>query len=219
MIKQQVFLTGCDSATEWQLPWFINNYMKHNNTPLWVADFGMSEEMLEHLSIIDIHVLPSDGTTKVKGWFKKPRTIYEAALQADVVCWLDTDCEVTADISSIFKYYQKGKIGMVQDRPWTTRRPDNGPWYNSGVVLTNANLNLKNWMKLCESDLVRTHAGDQEVLHFSLNEIEKIGVIEPLPHKFNTLRLDYIDGINIVNPFVIHHTGAKGNAVIRNLMK
>ena len=40
----KVFLTGCDNNTEWQLPWFVHNYRKHNTIPLVLADFGMSKE-------------------------------------------------------------------------------------------------------------------------------------------------------------------------------
>ena len=47
------------------------------------------------------------------------------------------------------------------------------------------------------------------------NEIKKLGAIRPLPHEYNTLRLDYIDKIDVKNPKVIHHTGKKGNEVIK----
>ena len=36
----KVFLTGCDEKTEWMLPWFVENYKKHNDTPLIFANFG-----------------------------------------------------------------------------------------------------------------------------------------------------------------------------------
>ena len=208
-----MFLTGCDKNTEWQLPWFLNCYFENNNHPIMVADFGMSKEMIEHLRSIDVRVFKYGTKNKQPdGWFRKPRAIYEAAFMHRLICWLDTDCEVVGDISDIFKYYKKGKLGMVEDRPWTKRKPNNGTWYNSGVVLTDHNWNLWNWLLLCEKKPV---GGDQEILHYSLSEIQKIGVIEPLPHKYNTLRLDYIDGINIKNPLVIHHTGEKGNNIIR----
>jgi|TARA_B100001093_G_scaffold120446_3_gene113221 hypothetical protein len=214
-----IFLTGCDRNTEWQLPWFLNNYFRNNSTPIRVANFGMSEEMLDHLSSIDVDVYIPYKVDLVgkdlKGWFKKPRTIYEATYPNKLVCWLDTDCEVVSDISSIFDYYVEDKIGMVQDRPWSKRRPDNGPWYNSGVVLTNRNWNLRNWVLACEKKPIE---GDQQVLHYSMSEIEKIGVMEPLPHKFNSLRLDYVDGIEVKNPLIIHHTGSRGNDKIRSMM-
>ena len=28
MKLDKLFLTGCDIKTEWQLPWFLNNYLK-----------------------------------------------------------------------------------------------------------------------------------------------------------------------------------------------
>ena len=43
------FMTGCDQNTEWMLPWFIENYKKHNDTPLTVMNFGMSNQCLEWL--------------------------------------------------------------------------------------------------------------------------------------------------------------------------
>ena len=221
MKLDKLFLTGCDIKTEWQLPWFLNNYLKHNHSiPIWVADFGMSEEMIGHLESVNIKVfsfhgkLPASGDTK--GWFKKPRAIYEATYWASTVCWLDTDCQVTGDLSSIFNYYVHGKLGMVKDRPWTTRRPENGTWYNSGVVVSDHNWNLRNWLLACESAPID---GDQEVLHNSLTEIQKLSVIEPLPHTYNTLRIDYIDNIAVENPLIIHHTGEKGNNTIRAMMK
>ena len=30
MKLDKLFLTGCDIKTEWQLPWFLNNYLKQN---------------------------------------------------------------------------------------------------------------------------------------------------------------------------------------------
>ena len=38
--------------------------------------------------------------------------------------------------------------------------------------------------------------------------------MKPVPHKYNTLRLDHLDGIT-VNNLVEHHTGSKGKEVIR----
>jgi hypothetical protein len=51
------------------------------------------------------------------------------------------------------------------------------------------------------------------------DEIKKLAYINPLPHTYNTLRLDYIDGINVRNPKIVHHTGDKGKDVIRGQMK
>jgi hypothetical protein len=50
------------------------------------------------------------------------------------------------------------------------------------------------------------------------DEIKKLTYINPLPHAYNTLRIDYIDGIAVKNPKIVHHTGAKGNEVIRSML-
>ena len=217
MKHSTMVITGCDSNTEWQLPWFLHNYMQHNSTPITVADFGMSDDMLLHLEAIDVTVLYDAAPESTsKGWFKKPRAVYRATEFADVVCWLDTDCQVTGDISGILSHYKAGRLGMVQDRPWTKLRPGNGTWYNSGVIVSDRNYYLREWYVKCEHSPI---AGDQEVLHNMYNEIQKLSIIEPLPHKYNTLRLDYIHGINTNNPLIIHHTGFKGNDTIRGMMQ
>ena len=90
-----------------------------------------------------------------------------------------------------------------------------GTWYNSGViVIEDIPLVLTDWERECINNPT---LGDQEVLYLMLegNEIKKLGAIRPLPHEYNTLRLDYIDKIDVKNPKVIHHTGKKGNEVIK----
>jgi hypothetical protein len=216
VIYDTVFITGCDANCEWQLPWFLENYFKHNDTPLAFMDFGITAEAADLLSEYGVEII--SFTSQNKGWFKKPRAIWEATnyLINGAVCWLDTDCQVTGDISGIFEHYVPQKIGMVADRPWTKRRPTNGTWYNSGVVLTDRNANLYNWVLKCESE---PKEGDQEVLHNMTTEISRLSIVEPLPHTYNTLRLDYIDNINEENPLIIHHTGHKGKDKIREMMK
>jgi hypothetical protein len=213
-----VFLTGCDINTEWQLPWFIEKYRAHNSTPIVCADFGMSGEGLEFAERnFDLVI---EVKSKAKGWFKKPRAILDASRLDGVekTCWIDTDCEVTSDISEIFKLSDQGRLGMVKDRPWSSRRNDLGDWYNSGVVLVEGTPNiLRAWADECIRDPVQ---GDQEVLYLMMggDELKKLICINPLPHKYNTLRLDYIDGIDVKNPKIIHHTGMKGKKTIRKQM-
>jgi|TARA_B110000908_G_scaffold171988_1_gene236931 hypothetical protein len=216
----EIILTGCDDKTAWQVPFFVKSIRTHNpSAELILADFGLSEENLEKFSHLFDGVFYVDSDAK--GWFKKPLAILEASQIVGVtkVCWLDTDCQVTADISDIFKLSTPQTLGMVEDRPWTARRPQLGKWYNSGCVLVEgAPQILKLWAKQCVTNPTQ---GDQEVLHMMMDgdEIKKIRFINPLPHTYNTLRLDYIDNIAVKNPKVIHHTGDKGNAVLSELMK
>lgn len=214
----ETFITGCDKHTEWQLPWFIENYRKHNTHPIILADFGMSTEMRERyegkFSDFDLII---DVKSEAKGWFKKPRAILDATQLDGVqkVCWLDTDCEVTGNIETIFDLTEQGKLGMVKDRPWSTRRNELGEWYNSGVVAVEGTPNiLRAWADECVRNPVQ---GDQEVLYLMMDgdALKKLSCIIPLPHTYNTLRLDYIDNIQVKNPRIIHHTGGKGNDEIR----
>ena len=40
---REFFVTGCDDNTEWQLPWFMDNFRQHNQeAKIVLADFGMS---------------------------------------------------------------------------------------------------------------------------------------------------------------------------------
>ena len=151
-----------------------------------------------------------------KSWFKKPAAMESSCGRAKKVCWLDTDCQVFGDISGIFDLTVPNKIGMVEDRPWTKRRGEYGTWYNSGVVLFEDRPTiLKAWKEMC---ITQGWHGDQETLYAMMggDEILKMSIIEPLPHKYNTLRLDYLDKIAVKNPLIVHHTGEKGNKVIRS---
>ena len=208
-----MFVTGCDSNTEWQLPWFLANYKSHTTSPIMICDFGMSEEMQDFL--VDYNVVKV--TPDAEGWFKKPFAILEALNFADKVCWIDTDCQIKGNPDDIFLHSEPNKLSMVEDRPWSNRRPDLGKWYNSGVVMVERTpYILKEWAKNClrEANPVQ---GDQEVLHMMMggDELTKLIYINPLPHKYNTLRIDYIDGIADKNPVIVHHTGRKGKDEIR----
>lgn len=219
-LMHKVYLTGCDEVTEWQLPWFITNLRQHTEIELLVADFGMSETMRESLELLeDVKVF--QVLSQAKGWFKKPRAMLDASLMGyDKVCWLDTDCEVTNDsIDTVFNWTEQGKLGMVEDRPWTKRRGNMGRWHNSGVVVFEGSPNiLRQWAETCINNPV---VGDQETLYGIIggNEIMRMSIIRDLPHRFNTVRLDYIDGIAEKNPCVVHHTGKKGKETIKEKME
>lgn len=212
----EIFITGCDHHTEWQLPWFVENFRKHNETELFLADFGISKDMqkwVEKNQIVSYEV-----KSQAKGWFKKPRAMLDATVLSHKVCWVDTDCEILGNIEEIFNTTVPHKIGMCEDRPWTRRRPEYGKWYNSGVVCFEGKPNiLRAWADEC---IRNPFEGDQEVLYGMMrgDEILKLSVIEELPRKYNTLRLDYIDSSNVKNPLIVHHTGRKGKYDIAEKM-
>ena len=207
-------ITGCDSKTEWQLNWFIENYGQNAHQPLIVADFGMSDQYLDYVTKHPrVNGVMNLRNTQDKGWFNKPVAIFNSP--AVKTLWLDTDCEVKANLNPLFKMIVPGKLSMVEDKPWTKRRGE--IWHNSGVVgVIGRPEILHNW---CNAVREKPEVGDQEVLHSLLNPITRISHINDLPFEWNVMRLatdhdDYKGPIKIQ-----HHTGAKGKEKIKGLMK
>ena len=208
MKYSKLFITGCDKNTEWMLPFFYSNYLKHNDTPMMVFDFGMSPEVAQAMDAVPVK-------SQDKGWFKKPKSMIMATRYAHNVCWLDTDCHVKGDISGIFDYVETNKLAMGIDHPWTKRRGET--WHNSGVVAFNERPNiLDEWATAVANN---PQVGDQEVLHTLVREgMRRMIHITDLPQKYNTLRLDLVDGNAPEDHAIMHWTGQKGKDEIRKLM-
>jgi len=209
-LYDKAFITGCDSNNEWQLPWFFENYKKHNDTPLVFADFGV-----EDIEAVKPHVHAVVDLTKVeeKGWFKKPKAIFHCPAKQKV--WLDTDCEIRGNISGIFGLLKPQMLNMIEDKPWAKRR--GGVQYNSGVVgVIDKPVILGMWAQWVQEG---GEVGDQEVLTANLNPITAIKYINSLPNEYNWLRLQIEnDNEPATNARVVHWTGAKGNDRIRSMM-
>lgn len=208
----KAFLTGCDSKTEWMLPWFLTNYTENNDTPIVFANFGVSSTMLSYVNahfddVIDL------TTTAEKGWFKKPTSMLKSNAKKTV--WLDTDCQVLKDLSGVFDLIESEKLAMVQDRPWTQRRGEK--WFNSGVVGFEGKPQiLKEW----RDNVIRNPIqGDQEVLHSMLGPITQLKYITELPNEYNWLRIQLEnDNQDSLDKKIIHWTGPKGKDRIRSMM-
>lgn len=209
-LYDKAFITGCDSNNEWQLPWFFENYKKHNDTPLVFADFGV-----EDIEAVKPHVHAVVDLTKVeeRGWFKKPKAIFHCPAKQKV--WLDTDCEIRGNISGIFGLLKPQMLNMIEDKPWAKRR--GGVQYNSGVVgVIDKPVILGMWAQWVQEG---GEVGDQEVLTANLNPITAIKYINSLPNEYNWLRLQIEnDNEPATNARVVHWTGAKGNDRIRSMM-
>ena len=206
--SSNLFITGCDHNTQWQLPWFVENFKKHNpKAELLIFDFGMNDAPFSNIT--------KKHTSQDKGWFKKPSAMMESALVADKVCWLDTDCEVRANIEDIFEYTEPNKLCMVEDVPWSTRRGET--WHNSGVVAFERTPNiLSAWATEVSYN---PNVGDQEVLHSMLSDpLKRMIHIKDISREYNTLRIDLLDNTAPKNIKVMHWTGAKGNDHIRGLL-
>lgn len=210
-LYDQVFLTGCDARTEWMLPWFLARYKKHNKTPILFANFGVTEMGLNNVSAL-CHECIDLTQTKDSGWFKKPTAIIEATKLARKVCWIDTDCEILANLSEIFTYTSPGKLAMVEDKPWSKRRGET--WHNTGVVAVEGqSAILKQW---AEAVRKTPTVGDQEVLHSILRQdLRRIMYVNELPQEYNWMRLLLVDGVDSKKKKIMHWTGEKGKQHIR----
>ena len=215
------YITGCDKNTEWQLPWFIENFDEHikrKENRLIIADFGMTPEMRRFAGqngfILDV---------ERNGWFSKVEAMMKVlyTMGHGYYCWLDTDCQVLRNPNGLFGFVDENKITMVRDHPWSKRMPQRGYWYNSGVVAFNnerGNPNILNdWLKECQTG---NHRGDQEALHymFGIDGMRKVTSLSEAPHVYNVLRLDVLDETVPKHPAIMHWTGAKGNDEIRRQM-
>jgi len=208
------FITGCDSNTEWMLPWFIKHYTKHNKTPIVFMDFGVSRELKGWLQTDNIF---TDYITmekqKVGGWFYKPQALL--ASPCEETCWIDTDIHVLGDLSGIWDHVEDNKLGMVEDKPWSARRGE--VWHNSGVVAMKGKPNiLRKWADECRKN---PKVGDQEVLHsMMLTPISRMTHINSVPNIYNWLRIQLLDGQDNPNKLAMHWTGAKGKEQIKKIM-
>ena len=215
-LKSRVFFTGCDSNTEWQLEWFVTNYMKHNKTPLVFVDFGVSAEMRTQpffSSFLQIEPAPK---VAAGGWFHKPSSMLKLGEMYDEVCWLDTDIHILGDMSGIFDYVESNKLCMVEDKPWSKRRGET--WHNSGVVAFSGIPDiLRAWEQKCR---VNPKVGDQEVLHDMLREspMKRLMNISDAPNKYNWLRIQLLDGVDSWDKIAMHWTGEKGNMQIKKMI-
>ena len=192
-----LFITGCDNSTKWMLPWFQDNFYKHNpDAYLKVYNFDNFEK-------------------EIKGWFKKPAAMMDAAKLANKVCWLDTDCEVKDNLNDIWSYTSSNRLSMAEDVPWSKRRSEK--WHNSGVVLFKSYPNiLSEWANTCKTN---PQVGDQEVLHDIVkDEMKRMIHISDLPREYNTLRLDILDKSQPKNIKIMHWTGRKGKKHIRSMI-
>lgn len=209
------FVTGCDHNTEWMLPWFIENYKKHNDTPIVFANFGVTDEtkqtIIESEWFDDIVDIPKG---KNNGWFLKPLTLKK--VKSKFLVWIDTDCHVLGNIEKIFTYIEPDKIAMVEDKPWSKRRGE--VWHNSGVIGIQGKPSILNkWIEGCERGIA---TGDQEVLHelVRINPLMRLMHITTLPNIYNWLRIQLLDGEDNSNKLVMHWTGSKGKDEIRRMI-
>ena len=204
-------LVGSDANTEWMLPWFVENFKKHNDTHLSIVDFGMTEEAQKWCET-NVDSLGDMRVETPHAWFLKPFAMANSPFKKTI--WLDIDCEILGDVSPIFSKIVPDKLSMVVDRPWSKRF--NTTMYNSGVVAFEGRPKiLELW---CERIKSKPSRGDQETLHEMLDPLQQMMYINEIENKWNVLRLQHIEGPKVNDAVVNHWTGMKGKEHIRSLI-
>ncbi len=223
---------GSDRSQEWLLPWWWENFKKHNRSPVTFVDFGLSEEMktwcrdrgeLAALPFLDVFIqdreeipaaVAEDWEARYgdhfwqsrKAWFKKPLACLQSPYQRTL--WLDLDCEILGPLDDLFNACDHvSGIALVKDRA-----SDASPisLYNSGVIAFQRDLPLLSaW---ADQSFERNGAfrGDQDLLSQLIFE-----------HNLSICELPAIYNWNIgygLNPqaVICHWIGDAAKNVLRN---
>ena len=220
-------VAASDLTQEWILPWWWDNYRKHNSYPVAFVDLGMSFEMkawckkrgeLIPLRVVDF----ASGKEEIdpplakqwkedhgtffwdyrNAWFKKPLACLKSPFQKTI--WIDIDCEIRGALQPLFKYE-----GLAMAKDWNNASKE---VYNSGVIVFDqGSLPLiQEWADGCFKDHA-SFPGDQDILS---DIIAKKGVrIGQIPDEYNWSRCREVNPDAIIN----HWHGPIGKFIIRHL--
>lgn len=195
------FITGSDSTMEWLLPFWWRHLRKHHRNPITIVNFGMGEEVLRWLhgkvEVLNL-IIPDDllenrrsfpirygdeeaplveiYQRKRKAWFTKPFAMLQSPYRRTI--WLDVDCQVNADISSLFAFAENETgmaMGLEADHKLQAKIEDGvlkpgGKLFNSGVIAYRHGANLiQKWAQAVIED-EGVFLGDQDILSHLIDQ-------------------------------------------------
>lgn len=211
-------VTLVDSNTEWLLPWWYGRFRRWNKQPVLFVDNGMTKSGIQFCQTHgQYHDLRKHGKNAplIEGWFAKPFAILCSHFRRTL--FLDLDCEVQGDLSDLFTMAESHNIALHEDSTWQQtstfkEKFGNKIAYNSGVVIVkHGHPLIEQWAIAITRDY-KKYYGDQDYL----TELVPNHKVEPLPTKFNTLRLEQRLS---VTPIIIHWTGPEGKEKIRKELR
>ncbi len=227
-------IVGADMTLEWLLPWWWENYQKHNAHKIAFVDLGLSLEMKEwcrergeliRLRLLDDFVKEKSEIDPIVAnlwdqefgkhfwqsrvaWFKKPFACLLTPFQRTV--WIDIDCEIRGSIQNLFAYADAPPgIAMARNQCPVDMSIGNY-FYNSGVIAFRKNIDLlSDWANCClrATDTYRT---DDEAFS-DMVEKRKIAISE-IPPAYNWSRCQEND----CEAIILHWHGATGKEVLRH---
>ena len=198
-------IVGSNQLQEWLLPWWWENYSRHNRFPVGFVDFGMSDDTKKWCRdrgeliagpAMDGKVLDREEVDPLlagqwesrygdcfwayrNAWFQKPLACLLSPFRRTI--WIDNDCEVRKPIDALFDACNHpSNVALARDAGADTAPL---PIYNSGVIAFQRGAFLiQEWAK---QSLQRNgrYRGDQDLLSQIIRE-KGIRVHE-LPHIYN----------------------------------
>ena len=110
----RAFLTGCDYKYEWLLPWFFENYLKHNKAPLVFADFGLKDDTIvkKHAhAIIDLRKIPDlimcDDMNKIIYLYEGKKASTKAQGLAEIKKYQDLEQDILSEHYPNFSFERR----------------------------------------------------------------------------------------------------------------
>ncbi|MBS0627493.1 MAG: hypothetical protein JSS09_04710 [Verrucomicrobia bacterium] len=230
-------IIGSDEKQEWLLPWWWENYAKHNNFPVTFIDFGLSERGKAFCkSIGELTSIPSFYSSlgiketvsqekqkfweaiykemyacweKRSLWHKKPLALLQTPYQHTL--WLDTDCEVHDSLDPLFDQIAKAK-GLLLCKEGLLNKNDlltDEILFNSGVIgFSKGSPYILEW---AQETLLQhnAHFGDQNLLSRLIHERKW-----PVEHLDKLYNWRQIVGEKDPNVKITHWVGEAGKFMI-----
>lgn len=221
-------IVGSNQTQEWLLPWWWENYQRHNQYPVTFFDFGLSSEAkiwcrqkgnLVSLPMSNFFVREKEEVDLVTAqrwegrygeqfwasrncWFKKP---FACSLSPyDRTIWLDLDCEIVSSLQNLFSFCEHPSgFAIAKDQIENSS-------YNSGVMVFKKNNTLiEQWAHLAW-ERNGQFRGDQDLLSKII--LDARASICELPQIYN-----WIIGYGLNSQVVIYHwVGEIGKQLLRN---
>ena len=202
-------------------PWWYSNFRKHNpDTPLVVADFGMSpvvkSDCIEKADmVIDMTDLP------FAGWLRKPFSILRCP--AKQILWLDLDTEVRGAVDVFWNFGQGKDVGVSTDLVINVRKPPHWfirghmdmTFYDTGnIACQHGNEMIAKWAKRIAEVPYDYWTGDHEALSVTCYDEHFWPRIYP-----NTLHRYAYEGATVPGLRIVHWCADGGKAHIRRMMQ
>lgn len=179
-------LVGANARQEWLLPWWWENFSRHNRYQVSFVDFGLSEEkkgwcrergelitlctpplFVKDREEVDVTLVdqwesrfPDTFWESREAWFRKPEACLQSPYEQTV--WIDLDCEIVKSLEGLLRSCDHASgIALAKDRAALTFH---FPIYNSGVIVFRKNHPLiLEWAKQ-SIEKNRLFRGDQDLL-------------------------------------------------------